>query len=715
MSDDWGQFDSGFSDFGSANSDANARTPATSSGWVPMNADDIVSFGLPTGASAQMGTSFTPEECPWCEGAGCDACTQVQSTETKGTETETKTQEEGSNLITTLFVLDPKPLALTPEDVLAAKESAIHAVAETLYTTKEDADCLLRAYDWNHMRLLDEWIETLPESVRNKSGQYDPKIIPDLTQPRTLPEDGAAAGGLEETKSTPWSVFIKVRPFVLTQTTAKVEDGYVPCCFMYCDPVPVAESVILPCGHSICKEHMESLVEAKVREGSECVRLRCPGIVCTDSKCNHSGEKGCMCKQLVPHATILKMLPDTPEGIKLKTKFSDWVCSEFVQWSHFHRRCRNPRCNIVIQVSPSVRKAEFICLCGTISCALCGNGPHDPCPCDLATKFTNFMNVDTATLDYIASISKRCPKCSNAIIKDRNCNHITCKCGHEFCWLCKRPWADHFTKGDGSSHYECKLYNRMAKEGDYSEEELRMMAAGRENQRTKWFTIKFENFEENSKSFSKLFEQFEANYPHIADDVGIRSAFVHVLKALNFLKWSYAFSYFLDGGSKDLFTAHQNNLQTLCEGLKARLEMAMRDSSALFLDPDFRSKVVNESGELRFFCDKLHESADELADNLSNRAGKFDDNDNWACGCCFYVHNAQNPLEGLLPRATSLEVAPMQKPHKKDERFHYRTQYAPRTTELRDKTGQKLKIQFCVQCGACRLHSEIDCRVCNPC
>jgi hypothetical protein len=46
----------------------------------------------------------------------------------------------------------------------------------------------------------------------------------------------------------------------------------------------------------------------------------------------------------------------------------------------------------------------------------------------------------------IKKISKRCPKCGHAIIKEPGtCNHMTCHtsasgCNHHWCWLCSADW-----------------------------------------------------------------------------------------------------------------------------------------------------------------------------------------------------------------------------------------------------------------------------------
>jgi hypothetical protein len=42
---------------------------------------------------------------------------------------------------------------------------------------------------------------------------------------------------------------------------------------------------------------------------------------------------------------------------------------------------------------------------------------------------------------FIFSYIRQCSQCKNVIEKNLGCNHITCRCGHQFCYVCGGDWA----------------------------------------------------------------------------------------------------------------------------------------------------------------------------------------------------------------------------------------------------------------------------------
>jgi hypothetical protein len=56
---------------------------------------------------------------------------------------------------------------------------------------------------------------------------------------------------------------------------------------------------------------------------------------------------------------------------------------------------------------------------------------------------------------FIPDGIKKCPKCKVYIDKNGGCNHITCRCKHEFCWICFKDWKNIYNK-DFHYNNKCK-------------------------------------------------------------------------------------------------------------------------------------------------------------------------------------------------------------------------------------------------------------------
>jgi hypothetical protein len=87
-------------------------------------------------------------------------------------------------------------------------------------------------------------------------------------------------------------------------------------------------------------------------------------------------------------------------------------------------------CETVIQKPKSLRR-PYICsnlLCNMELCPWgCGRAHHGG-SCEIP--------LDQASADLIAQSTKTCPGCNFAVHKFEGCNHITCRCRVQFCWIC---------------------------------------------------------------------------------------------------------------------------------------------------------------------------------------------------------------------------------------------------------------------------------------
>ena len=59
---------------------------------------------------------------------------------------------------------------------------------------------------------------------------------------------------------------------------------------------------------------------------------------------------------------------------------------------------------------------------------------------------------------------KRCPRCHMFIEKNEGCNHMTCLCSHQFCYVCLADWQER--------HYQCGSVTDVFQGGIYRQYHL---------------------------------------------------------------------------------------------------------------------------------------------------------------------------------------------------------------------------------------------------
>lgn len=118
--------------------------------------------------------------------------------------------------------------------------------------------------------------------------------------------------------------------------------------------------------------------------------------------------------------------------------------------------------------------------CKKRSCFNCDVPFHDGITCEDYQARVNADPDNAANADYLARLTKPCPKCNRSIEKNDGCDHMTCQeaaggCGHEFCWRCL---ADYQPILDNGNHYHkptCTWYAEYDSDAedddDYDEDE----------------------------------------------------------------------------------------------------------------------------------------------------------------------------------------------------------------------------------------------------
>ena len=98
--------------------------------------------------------------------------------------------------------------------------------------------------------------------------------------------------------------------------------------------------------------------------------------------------------------------------------------------------------------------------CGAKHCRLCGRAwqygdyTHDNLSCgEFAAGLQRLTRVPA-----VPAHMHNCPRCSTLIEKDGGCRHMTCRCGHQFCWICGQNWSpEHMCTPNGWRSQQASL------------------------------------------------------------------------------------------------------------------------------------------------------------------------------------------------------------------------------------------------------------------
>ncbi|BFZ09288.1 hypothetical protein BsWGS_12328 [Bradybaena similaris] len=201
------------------------------------------------------------------------------------------------------------------------------------------------------------------------------------------------------------------------------------------------------CGHVFCDECWRAHFRAKINNGA--LKMVCPGYDCDET---------------VGPVTLLSLL-----HVSEVTKLFQRKCEGEMEATRNSLWCPNPNCVRIVKLGSetSVIDASFdvTCECGQEFCCLCLSQPHWPATCIQAQEYRQKLTdpsqnhtddsspIEDAPAPLHPSSPKKaevmeiegrlCPKCSKFIDKNGGCMHMSCRCGHQFCWLCLKDWYNH--------------------------------------------------------------------------------------------------------------------------------------------------------------------------------------------------------------------------------------------------------------------------------
>lgn len=222
------------------------------------------------------------------------------------------------------------------------------------------------------------------------------------------------------------------RPLRLAQVAvgivcSLIKEKSVEDCPICCEEKPPSMMVHMKCSHQFCSHCMRTYVDGKLQTSQ--VPIRCPQL---------------RCRYYITASECRRFLPETCYAMLEKI----YVEANFLDSEKIY--CPFPNCSVLLNPlqclssrASSSSHSETSCLecpeCQRFICLDCGVPWHSSMSCE---EYRNLPVEDRdagdMTLHRLAQNNKwrRCQECRRMIELTQGCYHMTCWCGHEFCYSC---------------------------------------------------------------------------------------------------------------------------------------------------------------------------------------------------------------------------------------------------------------------------------------
>ncbi|WOK99603.1 putative E3 ubiquitin-protein ligase ARI2 isoform X1 [Canna indica] len=452
---------------------------------------------------------------------------------------------------------------ITAESLLAAQTAELQMVMDLLFIKEYQARALLIYYRWK--------IERLYESLDQKGRE------------RLCLEAGVSISDNKDLDILSSSTLI----------TCNV-------CF---EDVSICVATRMDCGHCFCDDCWTENFAVAIKDGKSRIRCMAP-------RCN-----------IICDEAIVKILLFQRDQ-KIADRFEKSLLESYVEDNDLVKWCPSvPHCGNAIRVEGDV-VCEVECKCGFHFCFNCLQEAHSPCSCQMWKLWVQKCHDESGTADWILVNTKSCPKCHKLVEKNGGCNHVTCKCGQYFCWLCGgATGAEHSINSiDG---HKC---NRFDKETLENIEGARRRLQGYLHYfgRYKAHTDSLQKESSLKGKIQAIISILENRQSKDRDYSWMVDAFQALSKSRRALSYSYPFAFLMFGddlcenkmtpmgkASKQfLFEDHQEQLERNVE----RLSMLLEKKFDEFSDEqilEMKNQVVDLSSIVDQFSMKMHKWIEE--------------------------------------------------------------------------------------------------------
>ncbi|CAD8105739.1 unnamed protein product [Paramecium primaurelia] len=173
---------------------------------------------------------------------------------------------------------------------------------------------------------------------------------------------------------------------------------------------------VLNCQHGFCSDCYEQYLDDRIIN-AKVINIPCP-------------QEGC--SEIFPERVIENIVSFTKFKKYLRFKLQIEIANDPNK-----RLCPSVDCDYYVERVNS--NNDFVmCKCGTYVCLKCGQLAHFYQRCQQAIDYNFIIALNKYNI-------KSCPKCKSNIEKNEGCNHMTCRCKYEYCWVClQKYYNDHY-------------------------------------------------------------------------------------------------------------------------------------------------------------------------------------------------------------------------------------------------------------------------------